>query len=111
LQEPITGGTETILVVEDEPAVRQLAVEALQLCGYHVLEAESSLLANELFCNCADQIDLLLTDKEFILLTKPFSGPDLLRIVRQTRRWTRPETAVFSVTQDFQSSIRGQSAE
>lgn len=37
--EPLPRGTETLLVVEDDPALRQLAVEILQNQGYHVLPA------------------------------------------------------------------------
>ena len=36
-------GTETILVVEDEPSVRLLANHLLQRCGYTVLQAPSSI--------------------------------------------------------------------
>ena len=35
------GGQETILVVEDEPVLRDMAHLILQDCGYHVLEAGS----------------------------------------------------------------------
>ncbi|HEY5915379.1 MAG TPA: ATP-binding protein, partial [Verrucomicrobiae bacterium] len=39
--EPVRGGQETILVVEDEPVIRELARVILQECGYTVLQAES----------------------------------------------------------------------
>src|SRR5262249_20951569 len=45
LESVIRGGTETILVVEDEPVLRDLAHVILQECGYQVLEAASGLEA------------------------------------------------------------------
>ena len=53
---------ETILVVEDEPAVRQLVAAALERAGYRVFEARDGERALSLFeANEAD-IDLLVTD-------------------------------------------------
>ena len=55
-------GTETILVVEDDPAVRLLVEDILGSAGYRVLAAEdgpSALLAAQ---QHGDEIDLLLTD-------------------------------------------------
>jgi CheY-like chemotaxis protein len=40
-QSPPQGGTETILVVEDEPVLRDVAAEVLRSAGYTVLEASS----------------------------------------------------------------------
>ena len=34
-------GNETILVVEDEPALRELVVNILELCGYRTYQAET----------------------------------------------------------------------
>ena len=56
------GGTETILVVEDEPSVRRLAKFVLGRQGYTVLEAangEEALLMTQEY---SDEIHLLLTD-------------------------------------------------
>ena len=50
---------ETILVVEDEPALRDLACRILDGAGYRVLSAESGQIALEL---ATSGIDLLLTD-------------------------------------------------
>jgi two-component system cell cycle sensor histidine kinase/response regulator CckA len=54
-------GTETILLVEDEPSLRALAAHLLESCGYKVLEASSGEQALEVSLQqCA--IHLLLTD-------------------------------------------------
>jgi CheY-like chemotaxis protein len=54
--------SETILVVDDEPYVRAVAVAALQQAGYCVLAAEDGLQAVELFQQAADRIDLIVLD-------------------------------------------------
>jgi two-component system cell cycle sensor histidine kinase/response regulator CckA len=53
---------ETILLVEDEPAVRQLFAQALSGSGYAVYEARNGQEAMTLFDQHGDAIDLLLTD-------------------------------------------------
>jgi len=53
---------ETILLVEDEPAVRQLFATALSRAGYKVHEARNGEEALKLFEQHKDSIDLLLTD-------------------------------------------------
>jgi two-component system, cell cycle sensor histidine kinase and response regulator CckA len=58
----LPAGKETLLVVEDESAVRMLVVSLLQRCGYRVLEAESGMAALELWKKSGDAVDLLLTD-------------------------------------------------
>ena len=55
-------GTETILVVEDEPQIRRLALECLQGCGYTVLISANGLEAIELMEDPTKSIDLVVTD-------------------------------------------------
>ena len=55
-------GHETILVVEDEDAVRRLAVSALERYGYRVLSARGPAGAEELLAEHGSAIDMLLTD-------------------------------------------------
>jgi PAS domain S-box-containing protein len=55
-------GTELVLLVEDEPAVRSLAERVLMRQGYHVLAAGSGVEALELVKGTHGQIDLLVTD-------------------------------------------------
>jgi two-component system cell cycle sensor histidine kinase/response regulator CckA len=54
-------GRETLLLVEDDPMVRSLAVEALKLKGYRVLDAGDGREAMAL-AQSAGRIDLLITD-------------------------------------------------
>ncbi len=57
----VAGGCTTILVVEDEAAIRSVCVETLQGVGYHVLEAPDAMEAFRLIADHAG-IDLLFTD-------------------------------------------------
>jgi two-component system cell cycle sensor histidine kinase/response regulator CckA len=67
-------GEETILVVEDEPGVRSLAVEFLSRHGYQVLEAENGNRALELFAREGQHIDLVLTD----VVMPGMNGPEMV---------------------------------
>lgn len=53
---------ETILLVEDEPAVRQLFAQALTRAGYRVYEARNGQEALQVFDDLSEAIHLLLTD-------------------------------------------------
>ena len=59
---PVQGGNETILLVEDEPAVRMLAFSVLAQYGYHVLEAASGAEGLRVWEKHEPEIDMLLTD-------------------------------------------------
>jgi nitrogen-specific signal transduction histidine kinase/ActR/RegA family two-component response regulator len=56
------GGSETVLVVEDEDEVRSLASEFLRSAGYNVLTAKDGLEALEISKRRGGAIQLLLTD-------------------------------------------------
>jgi CheY-like chemotaxis protein len=59
---PVPGGTETVLVVEDEEAVRHLICRVLRTKGYRVLEAPHAEAALLLAGSTPAAIDLLVTD-------------------------------------------------
>jgi len=59
---PVLGGTETILIVEDEHVLREMARAVLEESGYHILEASTGREALEVWRKHADKIDLLMTD-------------------------------------------------
>jgi PAS domain S-box-containing protein len=61
-ESPVRGGKETILVVEDEPPVRELVCSLLAARGYNILQAESGPKALELWKSARERIDLVLTD-------------------------------------------------
>jgi len=80
--ETIPGGGETILVAEDEEAVRRLVVRMLKMLGYRVLEAADGVQAQELFEQYEGHIDLVLTD----VVMPRMGGQELVRNIRQQRR-------------------------
>jgi signal transduction histidine kinase/CheY-like chemotaxis protein/HAMP domain-containing protein len=72
----VKGGKETILVVEDEPLLRDMAQTILQDCGYKVVEARSGVHALELWKSHFGGIDLVLTD---IVMPEGISGMELAK--------------------------------
>ena len=82
------NGHETILVVEDEPALRLLAGNVLQRCGYTVIRAESAVAALALWTESKPPIDLLFTD---LVMPGGMSGFELAAKL-QTER---PDLAVI----------------
>jgi len=56
------GGHETILVVEDEAAIRSLTRQILEKYGYRVLDAPNGSEAEKLVTGNSEKIDVLLTD-------------------------------------------------
>jgi len=73
---------ETILLVEDEPAVRQLFAQALLRAGYAVFEARNGQEAVRLFDTHGDEIDMLLTDMRMPYM----GGAELAHQLRGRRR-------------------------
>jgi PAS domain S-box-containing protein len=69
------GGSETILLVEDEEAVRSLTGRVIKQFGYHVHEAASGPQALELWRAHKEQIALVLTD---MIMPQRMSGRELV---------------------------------
>ncbi len=62
-EEPeLPGGSETILVVEDDEPLRELAATLLQEAGYRVIEAKDAETALDILKASEPGVDLLLTD-------------------------------------------------
>jgi two-component system cell cycle sensor histidine kinase/response regulator CckA len=74
-------GQDTILLVEDEDAVRSFAARALRLRGYTVIEASGGEAALDIVRSCEGAIDLLITD----VVMPNMDGPTLVRAARQIR--------------------------
>jgi PAS domain S-box-containing protein len=74
-------GQDTILLVEDEEAVRSFAARALRMRGYHVLEAGGGEEALEIVKDPTVDIDLVITD----VVMPNMDGPALVRHVKQLK--------------------------
>jgi PAS domain S-box-containing protein len=82
---PPRPGRETVLLVEDEPAVRALARRALTGFGYRVLEATNGVEALTVARQTSEAIDLLLTD----VVMPEMGGRELAQVLKQERPDTR----------------------
>ncbi len=76
---PLRGGTETILVVEDDEDVREGAVALLRDLGYRVLKAKDGASAMGVI-ESGLPIDLLFTD---VVMPGPVRSPDLARTAKE----------------------------
>ncbi len=91
------GGEETILVAEDEPAVRELAQSVLESAGYTVLEASCGDEAIRIALSHERPIHLLLTD----VVMPQMSGPELAKAMETVS----PNTAVVYMSGYAERSV------
>ena len=87
---PNLSGRETILLVEDDSAVRKLVARTLQKSGYKVLSAESATAALRHCSRHQGRIDLILSD---VVLPK-MAGPEIARRAKELR----PEIRVLFIS-------------
>lgn len=73
------GGTERVLIVEDNPLVRDFTRAILQQLGYSTVEASDAAAAFALF-EAGGQFDIVLSD---IVLPGEISGPALIKALRE----------------------------
>ncbi len=78
----VTGGNETVLIVEDEPVLREMARDILKEYGYEVLEAATGKEALDIWRKSFKEIDLVLTD---MVMPEGISGVDLAECLLEDR--------------------------
>lgn len=88
--EILSTGNETILLVEDDPAVRDFVEQVLQAQGYHLLKAAEGEEALQLAVHTIEPIHLLLTD----VIMPGMSGKTLAKKMRKLR----PDTKVLFIS-------------
>src|SRR6185295_2011442 len=74
-------GRGTVLLVEDEDAVRSFAARALGQRGYNVLQASTGVEALEVFASHQGEVDLVVSD----VVMPEMDGPTLFEKLRRQR--------------------------
>jgi two-component system cell cycle sensor histidine kinase/response regulator CckA len=77
----VSSGTETLLLVEDDDALRAVAVRMLRTAGYSVLDAADASSALQIVSDPAERIDLVVTD----VVLPGMGGRDLAAQIALTR--------------------------
>ena len=95
----VRGGHETILLVEDEPVLRELARVILKDYNYEVVEASSGVEALKIWDERGGKIDLLLTD---MVMPEGISGRELA----ETLRGRKPDLKII-FTSGYSSEVMG----
>ncbi len=81
VEEKIKGNGEVIMLVEDDPAVRDALSEALVSLNYSVIVASNGNEAQELVDQNSEKVDLVISD----MVMPDLGGPALLKILREKR--------------------------
>jgi two-component system, cell cycle sensor histidine kinase and response regulator CckA len=96
-------GRGTVLLVEDEDAVRSFAARALGQRGYHVLEASTGAEALDIFTNHHGDVDLVVSD----VVMPEMDGPTLMEKLRRER----PDLKIIFISGYAEDSFRKHLAE
>ncbi len=96
-------GRGTVLLVEDEDAVRSFAARALGQRGYNVLEATTGAEALEVFAHHKGEVDLVVSD----VIMPEMDGPTLM----QTLRRERPDLKIIFISGYAEDAFRKHLAE
>lgn len=99
VQKDARGGSETILVVEDEAPVRELVCDLLAAHGYKILQAESGRKALDVWAQSKQHIDLLLTD---LVMPDRMNGRELAE-----RLWTERPSLKVIFTSGYSADVVG----
>ncbi|MEA2778900.1 MAG: hypothetical protein QOK29_444, partial [Rhodospirillaceae bacterium] len=90
VQHPLPRGSETILIAEDNPDLRKMAVEQLLSLGYRVFEADNGESALAILRG-SETLDLLFTE---IVMTGQMTGYELV----QEAKKLRPDVHILHTT-------------
>jgi len=96
-------GRGTVLLVEDEEAVRRFAARALESRGYKVLKATTGVEALDVLAAHSDEIDLVISD----VMMPEMDGPKLLQQLRKTL----PDMKVIFISGYAEEALRRELAE
>jgi PAS domain S-box-containing protein len=99
---PVAGGTERVLLVDDEEPLANLLRERLERYGYKVVAQTDSPSALELFAAAPSAFDVVITDHTMPRLT----GLDLAKQIRRAR----PEIPIFICT-GYSENVKQEEAE
>jgi len=80
VKEPITGGNEHILFVDDEEVILQMGKVLLERFGYHVTSHTSSLEALEVFRKNPDKFNMVITDMQMPNMPGDKLSAELIKI-------------------------------
>ncbi len=100
LEPPVPGGSETVLVAEDEEMVRAVIVRVLKNAGYEVLIATNGVEAVQLFKQQRSKVSLVILD---VIMPK-LNGPEAAELIRGTR----PDVRVLFTSGYTDAALAGQ---